>query len=98
MAGEEHSSRIPILDAAHEDTGKIRSVFDARLSAQNAQRSEALMSVDDNVQNDRGRDTTTARNIPEITYWKYCTGASEKTGSGSDRKSWVQSREDRTRA
>jgi hypothetical protein len=36
------------------------------------------MSVDDNVQNDRGRDTTTARNIHEITYWKYCTGASEK--------------------
>jgi hypothetical protein len=38
MAGEEHSSRIPILDAAHEDTGKIRSVFDARLPATSCQR------------------------------------------------------------
>jgi hypothetical protein len=34
------------------------------------------MSID-NVEHGRDRDTTAAREIHEITYWKHCSGASE---------------------
>jgi hypothetical protein len=38
------------------------------------QDTEAPMSIDNAG---RSRNTTTAREIHEITYWKHCTGASE---------------------